>query len=73
MRGRGLLLGLKLKVEPRAFVAHLRDNHGLLTVAAGDNTVRVVPPLVIDDSHIDEFMEKLSAGAASYVLEPLGK
>lgn len=60
------MLGVKLKVEPRGFVAHLRDNHGLLTVAAGDQTVRVLPPLVIDDSHIDEFMDKLSAGAASY-------
>ena len=32
-------------------------------------TVRVIPPLVIDDSHLDEFMEKLSAGAASYAPE----
>ena len=66
VRGKGLMLGLKMKSESRPFVAHLRDNHRLLTVAAGDNTVRVIPPLVIDDSHIDEFMEKLSAGAASY-------
>ena len=66
VRGKGLMLGLKMRQESRPFVAHLRDNHGLLTVAAGDNTVRVIPPLVIDDSHIDEFMEKLSAGAASY-------
>jgi len=66
VRGRGLFLGIKLKIEPRPFVAHLRDNHGVLTVAAGDNVVRVLPPLVIDDSHIDEFMEKLSAGAQSY-------
>ncbi|MCA1661053.1 MAG: aspartate aminotransferase family protein [Novosphingobium sp.] len=66
VRGKGLMLGLKLKSESRPFVAHLRDNHRLLTVAAGDNTVRVIPPLVIDDAHIDEFMEKLSAGAASY-------
>jgi acetylornithine/N-succinyldiaminopimelate aminotransferase len=73
VRGRGLLLGIKLKVEPRGFVAHLRDSHGLLTVAGGDNTVRVVPPLVIDDSHVDEFMDKLSAGAASYPVEPTGK
>ncbi len=69
VRGKGLLLGLKMKSESRPFVAHLRDNHGLLTVAAGDNTVRVIPPLVIDDSHIDEFMEKLSAGAASFQAE----
>ena len=66
VRGKGLMLGLKMKSESRPFVAHLRDNHQLLTVAAGDNTVRVIPPLVIDDSHVDEFMEKLSAGAASY-------
>ncbi|WP_372733037.1 aspartate aminotransferase family protein [Novosphingobium sp.] len=66
VRGRGLMLGLMMKIEPRPFVAHMRDNHQLLTVSAGDNTVRVIPPLVIDDSHIDEFMERLSAAAASY-------
>ena len=70
VRGRGLMLGLKMRMESRPFVAHLRDNHGLLTVAAGDNTLRIIPPLVIDDSHIDEFMDKLSAGAASYQPEP---
>ena len=61
------------EAEPRGLVAHLRDNHQLLTVAAGDNTLRLVPPLVIDDSHIDEFIEKLSAGAASYLAEPADK
>ncbi|MCJ2181074.1 aspartate aminotransferase family protein [Novosphingobium album (ex Hu et al. 2023)] len=72
VRGRGLFIGIKLKAEPRAFVAHMRDNHNVLTVSAGDNVVRVLPPLVIDDSHIDEFMEKLSAAAASYELEGAG-
>ncbi|HNN55668.1 MAG TPA: aspartate aminotransferase family protein [Novosphingobium sp.] len=66
VRGMGLMLGIKMTQEPRAMVAHLRDNHQLLTVAAGDNTLRLVPPLVIDDAHIDEFFDKLSAGAASY-------
>ncbi|WP_374529599.1 aspartate aminotransferase family protein [Novosphingobium sp.] len=66
VRGMGLMLGIKMTHEARAFVGHLRDNHQLLTVAAGDNTLRLVPPLVIDDAHIDEFFEKLSAGAASY-------
>jgi acetylornithine/N-succinyldiaminopimelate aminotransferase len=69
VRGRGLFIGIKLKAEPRPFVAHMRDNHGLLTVAAGDQVVRILPPLVIDDTHIDEFMEKLSAAAAAYELE----
>ncbi|WP_423141049.1 aspartate aminotransferase family protein [Parablastomonas sp. CN1-191] len=66
VRGKGLMLGVKMRQEPRAFVAHLRDNHQLLTVAAGDNTLRLVPPLVIGDAEIEEFMDKLSAGAASY-------
>ena len=68
VRGMGLMLGIKMKSEPRGLVVHLRDNHQLLTVAAGDNTLRLVPPLVIDDSHIDEFFDKLSAGAASYAV-----
>jgi acetylornithine/N-succinyldiaminopimelate aminotransferase len=69
VRGKGLMLGIKMKVEPRPFFVHLRDNHQLLTVAAGDNTLRLLPPLVIGDAEIDEFFDKLSAGAASY--EPL--
>ncbi|TVV75033.1 aspartate aminotransferase family protein [Sphingomonas solaris] len=68
VRGMGLMLGLKLtdKVEARDFVAHLRDNHGLLTVGAGENVVRILPPLVIEDAHIAEFVEKLSAAARDY-------
>ena len=66
VRGKGLMLGIKMKVESRPFFVHLRDNHQLLTVAAGDNTLRVLPPLVIGDAEIEEFFEKLSAGAASY-------
>jgi acetylornithine/N-succinyldiaminopimelate aminotransferase len=66
VRGVGLMLGIKLKSDSRAFVAHLRDNHGLLTVAAGDNVVRILPPLVIEESHIVECIERLSAGARSY-------
>jgi acetylornithine/N-succinyldiaminopimelate aminotransferase len=68
VRGEGLMLGIKMKVESRPFYTHLRDNHQLLTVAAGDNTLRVLPPLVIGDAEIDEFFEKLSAGAASYAV-----
>lgn len=66
VRGKGLMLGLKMKVESRPFFVHLRDNHQLLTVAAGDNTLRLLPPLVIGDAEIEEFFEKLSAGAADY-------
>jgi acetylornithine/N-succinyldiaminopimelate aminotransferase len=67
VRGLGLMLGIKLKSDSRAFVAHLRDHHGLLTVAAGDNVVRILPPLVIDESHVSEFVERLSDAARTYV------
>jgi len=68
VRGKGLMLGLKMKVESRPFYVHLRDNHQLLTVAAGDNTLRILPPLVVGEAEIDEFFDKLSAGAADFVV-----
>ncbi|WP_268795800.1 aspartate aminotransferase family protein [Sphingomonas sp. Leaf231] len=67
VRGHGLMQGLKLKSDSRRFVAHCRDHHGLLLVAAGENVVRILPPLVIDDSHIAECVEKLSEAARLYV------
>lgn len=67
VRGMGLMLGLRMKAEPRPFMVHLRDQHQLLTVAAGDMTLRLLPPLVIGDAEIDEFFERLSAGAADFV------
>jgi acetylornithine/N-succinyldiaminopimelate aminotransferase len=68
VRGMGLMLGVKMKSDSRAFVAHARDKHGLLLVAAGDNVVRVLPPLVIEQSHIDEFAALMSEAARSYTL-----
>ena len=67
VRGLGLMLGVKMKSDSRRFVAHARDHHGLLTVSAGDNVVRVLPPLVIEQAHIDEFITKLSEAARTYV------
>ena len=65
VRGMGLMLGVKMKSDSRAFVNHLRE-HGLLTVAAGDNVMRVLPPLIIEEAHIAEFVERLSEAARHY-------
>jgi acetylornithine/N-succinyldiaminopimelate aminotransferase len=65
VRGLGLMLGIKMKTDSRAFVGYLRTR-GILTVAAGDNVVRVLPPLIIDDADIRTFVEGLSAAAADY-------
>ena len=53
LRGRGLMLGLECVVPAGEMVARLRDA-GLLTVGAAENVVRIVPPLVIDETHVDE-------------------
>ncbi|HUG45213.1 MAG TPA: aspartate aminotransferase family protein [Sphingomicrobium sp.] len=65
VRGTGLMLGIKMKSDSRAFVNWLRGR-GLLTVAAGDNVMRVLPPLNIEEHHIREFVDSLSAAAADY-------
>jgi len=65
VRGLGLMLGIKMKTDSRAFVAYLRTR-GILTVAAGDNVVRVLPPLNIEEQHIREFVDGLSAAASAY-------
>src|SRR5690242_19860024 len=67
VRGVGLMLGVKMKTDSRVFVNYLRTK-GLLTVAAGDNVMRIVPPLIIEEEHIREFIDTLSAAAAEYEL-----
>jgi acetylornithine/N-succinyldiaminopimelate aminotransferase len=67
VRGLGLMLGVKMKTDSRAFVTYLREQ-GLLTVAAGDNVVRVLPPLVVEERDIAEFVERLSEAARNYEL-----
>jgi acetylornithine/N-succinyldiaminopimelate aminotransferase len=65
VRGVGLMLGIRMKTDSRAFVNYLREQ-GLLTVAAGDNVMRVLPPLIVDEAHIAEFVERLSEAARRY-------
>jgi acetylornithine/N-succinyldiaminopimelate aminotransferase len=65
VRGLGLMLGVRMKTDSRAFVTYLRE-HGLLTVAAGDNVMRVLPPLILEDRHVAEFVERLSEAARQY-------
>jgi len=52
VRGKGLILGLKCKIENTAFVDELR-NHKMLTIKASDNVVRLLPPLNISIKDCD--------------------
>ena len=58
VRGLGLMLGLKLKVPPGDFAAHARAEH-LLSIPAGDNTLRLLPPLTITDEELAEAVARL--------------
>jgi acetylornithine/N-succinyldiaminopimelate aminotransferase len=64
VRGEGLMLGIKCKCPNTDLVAALLDQQ-LLTVGAGDNVVRLLPPLVVDDTHIEEAVAAISAACAA--------
>jgi len=63
VRGEGLLLGLRCVVPNGDLVTALRDEK-LLTVAAGDNVVRLVPPLVVTESEVGDAMAMLDRACA---------
>ncbi|MBT5072548.1 MAG: aspartate aminotransferase family protein [Kordiimonadaceae bacterium] len=58
VRGYGLMIGLKLHVEPRDFVIAAFENK-MLIVAAAENTVRILPPLNITEGDIHEAIKLL--------------
>ena len=64
VRGQGLLLGLKLKAPVGDFVEAARAQ-GLLTVAAGENVVRVLPPLNVSEAQLREGVAMLEKAAAA--------
>ncbi|WP_375457089.1 aspartate aminotransferase family protein [uncultured Methylobacterium sp.] len=64
IRGEGLMLGLKLGVPNTAFAAAARAEH-LLVIPAGDNVVRLLPPLIVTEADVAEAVERLEATAAA--------
>jgi acetylornithine and succinylornithine aminotransferases len=52
VRGSGLLIGIEMKAEPKDIVAKCK-NSGLLVIAAGSNTVRFMPPLIVTKTDCD--------------------
>jgi acetylornithine/N-succinyldiaminopimelate aminotransferase len=67
LRGKGLLAGIRLKdsIVVREFVARLRDDHQMLTQGAGENVLRLLPPLIITEDDIKEAVDKLAAAFAA--------
>ncbi|WP_305791109.1 aspartate aminotransferase family protein [Thalassospira sp. MCCC 1A01428] len=65
VRGTGLLLGMKMVPNNGDVVGKLRDQN-LLTVPAGDNVVRLLPPLNITKTQVDEALAAIDAVAAAF-------
>lgn len=63
VRGQGLMLGLKCKVAP-ADLVKAGYAEQVLTVAAADDTLRLLPPLTISDDEIAEAVQRLDRAAA---------
>ncbi|MDY3341645.1 MAG: aspartate aminotransferase family protein [Lachnospiraceae bacterium] len=60
-RGKGLMQGLVIGNGVKVGdITKEALNHGLIVISAGSDVLRMVPPLIIEKQHIDEFVQKLS-------------
>jgi acetylornithine/N-succinyldiaminopimelate aminotransferase len=56
IRGRGLLIGIQLKIDQAKFIKMLMDNN-LLTIRAAENVVRILPPLNVKKNEINQSLK----------------
>jgi acetylornithine/N-succinyldiaminopimelate aminotransferase len=70
VRGEGLLIGVKAVVPSGDLVAALREQK-LLTVGAGDNVVRFLPPLIVSEAEIEQSVASLERACAALSGGPL--
>ncbi|MFC7052202.1 aspartate aminotransferase family protein [Hansschlegelia quercus] len=71
IRGEGLLTGIRCKAPNSEVSAVLRDEK-LLTVAAGDNVVRLLPPLIVTADEIGEAVARIDRGLVALERKMIG-
>jgi acetylornithine/N-succinyldiaminopimelate aminotransferase len=64
IRGEGLILGIKTHVPNTDFAAAVREAR-MLTIPAGDNVVRLLPPLIVGEAEVGEAMTRLDAACTA--------
>src|SRR5207237_7748328 len=64
VRGEGLLIGVKAVTPSADLVTALRAQK-LLTVGAGENVVRFLPPLIVNEAEIEESVARLERACAT--------
>ena len=65
VRGEGLMMGLKMRVPNTEFVAALL-RHKMLAIGAGDNVIRLLPPLIVTEDDVRAALKILSETAAEF-------
>ena len=65
IRGRGLLIGIKLLKDQSKFIDKLMDNK-LLTIRAAENVVRILPPLNVKKVELDQALKILNKVCMRY-------
>ena len=65
VRGVGLLIGLKLKVDLNKFISNLTSKK-LLTIRAAENVVRILPPLNVKKTEIDAALKIINQVCSEY-------
>jgi acetylornithine/N-succinyldiaminopimelate aminotransferase len=63
VRGKGLLIGVKLIPNNREMMAMVREE-GLLVAGGGDNCIRLLPPLILSEAEADEALDRLETAFA---------
>lgn len=64
-RGLGLMQGLVFDQDVKPIVKALLDD-GVIVVTAGTNVLRMLPPFIINEANIDEFIDKLKKILKNY-------
>jgi acetylornithine/N-succinyldiaminopimelate aminotransferase len=67
IRGIGMMLGIKIndKIEHALIVQKFLDNQ-LITIPAANNVIRILPPLIINPSHVEEGINKIEASLSDF-------
>ncbi len=60
VRGRGLMIGIRLNEKAGPYVKELMEKGGVLVLLAGKYVIRLLPPLIIRKEEIDEVVEKIT-------------
>ncbi|QRF23889.1 aspartate aminotransferase family protein [Alicyclobacillus sp. TC] len=57
--GQGLMWGFTISEDARNFVKNAQEVAGVLMTAVGENRIRVVPPLILEEEDVDEFAKRI--------------